>query len=274
MSNLGQRLTVAAVGIPVVAAVTWIGGAWFAAGLAVLAAIATSELMSMLRQRGSQVPARLAVLAAASFPLLVYVSGLGRLWLPILITLFLVTAYTSLTVRPEDGPFTSAALTLTGVLGVGGLLSFGVALRAMGTGRVEGTFLFLLPVVLTWVTDSAAYFGGRAFGRRQLAPIISPNKTREGGLAGLLAGGVGAVIYVWLFLPDLYLDLGIGGLAAFGVAIAAAATVGDLAESALKRECGVKDSSALLPGHGGLLDRMDSLLWTIPTAFVLLWMAM
>jgi phosphatidate cytidylyltransferase len=139
--------------------------------------------------------------------------------------------------------------------------------------RAEGALLFLLPVVLTWVTDSAAYFGGRAIGRRQLAPIISPNKTREGGVAGLLAGGVGAVIYAWLLLPELYQTLGVAGLALFGVAIAVAATLGDLAESALKRQCGVKDASALLPGHGGLLDRMDSLLWTIPTAYVLLWVA-
>ncbi len=230
MSNLGQRLTVAAVGIPVVVAVTWIGGPWFAAGLSLLAAIGTSELMGMLKQRGSLVPTRLAVLAAAAFPLLVYVGGLGRVWLLLLVTLLFVTAYATLTVRPEDGPFTSAALTVTGVFYVGGLLGFGVALRNMGMDRTEGTLLFLFPVVLTWLTDSAAYFAGRAFGRSQLAPRISPNKTREGGLASLLSGGIGALVYAWFLLPDIYQSLGVGGLSLFGMAIAAAATVGDLAE--------------------------------------------
>ena len=104
-------------------------------------------------------------------------------------------------------------------------------------------------------------------GRRKMAPAISPNKTVEGGLSGLLAGPIAAVTYAWIALPGFTASLGLGLLVVLGFMLAAAAILGDLVESSLKRECQVKDSSALLPGHGGLLDRMDSLLWTIPVAY-------
>jgi len=107
-------------------------------------------------------------------------------------------------------------------------------------------------------------------GRRKMAPAISPNKTVEGGMSGLLAGPAATVTYTWLALPDIADSLGLGLLVVLGLMLAAAAILGDLAESSLKRECQVKDSSALLPGHGGLLDRMDSLLWTIPVAYFFL----
>ena len=98
-----------------------------------------------------------------------------------------------------------------------------------------------------------------------MSPTISPNKTIEGGVAGVVTGAAAALLYGLWVLPA------IGGVARsllFGVLIATLAIVGDLVESALKRECGQKDSSALLPGHGGFLDRLDSLLWAIPGAFL------
>ena len=109
-----------------------------------------------------------------------------------------------------------------------------------------------------------------ATGRKKKAPLISPNKTVEGGISGVLVGTVGAVVYGYLILPGLVETLGVAGLVGLGLVVSVAAAIGDLAESALKRECGVKDSSNLLPGHGGMLDRLDSLLWTIPAAYAFL----
>jgi phosphatidate cytidylyltransferase len=120
--------------------------------------------------------------------------------------------------------------------------------------------LFLL--VIIWVGDSAAYYGGRAFGRHPLAPRISPKKTVEGAIAGLLGSMlVGGFVGV-AFLGEPWLSVTL-----ISAATAVAGQVGDLAESAMKRSAGVKDSSSILPGHGGILDRLDSLFFAAPVFY-------
>jgi phosphatidate cytidylyltransferase len=122
--------------------------------------------------------------------------------------------------------------------------------------------LVLVLMGTIWAGDAAAYYGGRALGRHKLAPTISPNKTVEGsiaGLAGSVLAGVG--------LGSLLLSFPIALLAIASFAAGIAGQLGDLAESALKRSAGVKDSSSLLPGHGGMLDRLDSLLFAAPVFF-------
>jgi phosphatidate cytidylyltransferase len=122
--------------------------------------------------------------------------------------------------------------------------------------------LFLL-VLTVAVSDSMQYFTGRALGRRPLAPAISPKKTIEGAIGGFVFGGVFlAVVGIW-WLPQMSMAL----RAAVGVAIVAAGIAGDLFESMLKRSAGVKDSSALIPGHGGILDRLDALLFAAPVYY-------
>ena len=265
-SELTRRLTVAAVGIPLCVAVAWAGGWVFAAGLGVLAWLAVREMDAMLGERSDPVVFRAACFLAGLFPLAAFVGGVQAVgWLTVG-SLLLLLGIATLRIPPRDKPFQTAALAFTAVFYVGGLLSFGVPLREWLPGRLEGTLLFFLPIVVTWAVDTAAYTGGRAFGRRKMAPEISPNKTVEGGLSGLAAGPIVSLAYGLIALPELAGDLGILRLVVLGLLLAVAAVLGDLAESSLKRECGVKDSSSLLPGHGGLLDRMDSLLWTIPVA--------
>jgi len=267
-SNLARRLAVAAVGIPVVLVVAWLGGVFMAIGLGMLAAVGVLEAGRMLTARGAPFLATLAAPVAAAIPAVAWTTGADGVALGLTGALLVMAAVATMRIQPADGPFRATALSFTATIYVGGLLAFAILLRErLVDDRTLGFALFLLPVVVTWMSDTAAYFAGRVFGRRPLAPIVSPNKTVEGAVAGLVAGPVGALLVARLGAPEL-IAAGHGAVAAGGLAIAAAAIMGDLAESALKRECGAKDSSNLLPGHGGLLDRMDSLLWAFPTAYV------
>jgi phosphatidate cytidylyltransferase len=131
----------------------------------------------------------------------------------------------------------------------------------------------LLPVLLTWASDTGAYTAGRTMGRTKLIPSVSPGKTVEGAIGGLVACMILSWIYAdFVLRPTAHLDFrgAPWGALAFGVLVSVAAQIGDLVESLLKREGGVKDSSHLIPGHGGVLDRLDSLFFVLPIAYVAL----
>lgn len=275
--ELRLRLGVAALGIPVTVAVVWAGGWVFVAGVVLLGGVAAGEFAGLLDRAGRPVLRRATVAGGALFPLLVHLLGPGTAWQLAAAGVMAAGGLAMAARSIEDGPATAAALTLFGVLYTGGLLGFGIPLREVhSTGRLAGTLVFFLPVTVTWIIDTAAYFGGRRWGRRALAPRVSPNKTVAGAVAALLAGPLATLAYVTLLLPPgggepgVLPGLGPAGALVLGLLVAGAAVVGDLAESALKRECGAKDASGLLPGHGGLLDRVDSLLWTVPVAHAFL----
>lgn len=166
-------------------------------------------------------------------------------------------------VWPQADPAMSAA-TLLGSLYIALPLSFLLLLRQAQHGKV----LVLWVLITIWMADAAAYFVGRSLGRHLLLPHISPKKTVEGAVAGL----IGAMLsgYLGAKLGFLPLSLGVG----FGAVIAVAGILGDFAESALKRWAGVKDSGRLLPGHGGFLDRFDSVLFVLPAVYYYLKMVM
>src|SRR5690349_15012118 len=133
-----------------------------------------------------------------------------------------------------------------------------------------GGLLLLLPILLTWASDIGAFFIGRAFGKRKLMPSVSPGKTVAGAIGGLAATIVVGWLYVrFLLTPTTQLAFVRGGLIAFTILVSVAAPIGDLAGSLPSREAGMKDSSHPIPGHGGVLDRFDSLLFVLPVAYVL-----
>lgn len=162
-----------------------------------------------------------------------------------------------------------------------GVLMLVLAWLALVEGRSQGLNFLLSVFCLVWAADIGAYFGGRAFGKRKLAPSISPGKSWEGVFAGMLAVAVLAVLWVWVDReaalvdgPSLYSRLW-SGLGPLGAALALMAltgmsVAGDLVESLVKRQAGVKDSSQLLPGHGGVLDRIDALLPVLPLSLAVM----
>lgn len=160
---------------------------------------------------------------------------------------------------PLDQVLKNGAVTLLGVLYLGVTLSFLVAIRLLQ----EGEWLVFFLLLVTWVGDTAAYYAGTVWGRHQLAPRISPKKSIEGLAGGLIGAIIAAYVARWWFLPMLSaFDCAILAVLLTGVGL-----WGDLAESAMKRSVGAKDSGGVLPGHGGMLDRLDSLLFTAPTFY-------
>lgn len=174
---------------------------------------------------------------------------------PLLLTSALVLSLIGLLVRRQkEGAFTSWVWTIAGILYIGWLLSHLVALRGLDSGR---NWVFLV-LFVTWISDTTAFLVGRRFGRHKMAPAISPAKTWEGTMGGVC----GAIAVSSLFFtPTLFqLPLGCGQVILLSVLVSILGQVGDLIESLLKRNLGVKDSGRLMPGHGGVLDRIDSLI--------------
>jgi phosphatidate cytidylyltransferase len=159
---------------------------------------------------------------------------------------------------PSDNALASWALSLALALYVGGLMQFYMPLRRVPAETPGFWVMSLLGV--SWICDSCAYFVGGAWGRTRLAPAVSPKKSVEGAVAGVVGAAIfGMLLSLPTGLPPLL-------LAGYGLAIGLATVVGDLIESLVKRQLGAKDSGVLIPGHGGLLDRMDSLLLCAPVA--------
>lgn len=276
MSELTKRIVVAVVGAPIALAVFWYGDAALATLVSVASAVAAWELYRIAREAGYTPMAPLGIVMAAVLPLVVHAQSLGLIRVPftVPVLVLLATVIAALFVRtPAERPLGAAAITLFGVAYTAGLLSFAYALRTFDyvIGQAAGTVVVVFPLLVTWATDVGAFFVGRLIGGPKLMPSISPGKT----VSGAVGGACLALLVAWLYhrhalVPIAQLALTPWSLVGVALALSAVGQVGDLVESQLKREGQVKDSSQLIPGHGGVLDRLDSLLFTFPVAFVLL----
>jgi phosphatidate cytidylyltransferase len=246
-----QRVATAVVGFPVVILLIWAGGPWYVAAVALILFIATLEFQSV--RVGWRSP--LALLGAALSAALAAGAFVGADWVlwfavgGVLAPLAWVTLRGDPAAALDDWLWTVGAVMYIGLLG-----SHLVLTRELDNGR---DWVYLV-VLTTFANDTASYFVGRAAGRRPLAPHISPGKTMEGALGGF-AGAIAAAVLLNYFL-GLRLEAAL--ILPLAVLIPLAAQIGDLAESILKRGMQVKDASRLLPGHGGFMDRLDSILFT------------
>jgi phosphatidate cytidylyltransferase len=177
----------------------------------------------------------------------------------LLVAVIAVLSIPLLVEAPVTDSLRQGAIVLTGMLYVGLTLSYLILVRLLP----EGEFLLIFLLLVTWAADTAAYYVGTLYGRRLLAPRISPKKTVEGLAGGIIGATIIAFVSRWTFLPE-FSNVDTLVLAIF---LTLAGLWGDLVESAIKRSVGVKDSGGLLPGHGGMLDRLDSLLFTAPAFY-------
>ena len=249
------RIISALIALPIVVGAVYLGGIWFAAGAGLVGLIAGWEFGQMMKAGGYQTGPLFTLLLIV---VLIYTSYRPN---PTLLT-FSLSAILLLSLawqlfRRDVSPTATWALTIAGGLYIGWGLGHLVALRQLP----DGLAWVWVALIATWAADSLAYFVGRALGRRKLWPRHSPKKTWEGLFGGIAGGIIGAVVVALIFGLNWTTTLVIGAI------IPIAGLFGDLAISMMKREVGVKDSSNLFPGHGGFLDRTDSVLFVSVVVF-------
>jgi phosphatidate cytidylyltransferase len=284
VSELTKRIVAGVVLAPIALAIVLAGGAALAGLLAVVSALGAWEFYRIARAAGHNPMSDLGCALAGLLPLGVHAVYLGLVQprLSYLAAVLIVLMSLVIWTRGTSGaPLGAVATTLLGALYTGGLLSFAYAVRnhdyAVGGMKLgalpiaSGGVLLGLPLLLTWASDIGAFVVGRTVGGPKLIPAVSPGKTVSGAIGGVAASVVVSWVYVsYALRPGAQLAMTPVGIVAFGVVISVAAQLGDLFESLLKREAGVKDSSKLIPGHGGILDRLDSLFFVLPVAHLML----
>jgi phosphatidate cytidylyltransferase len=258
---LKHRVITAAVGVPLIILAIWFGDPWITIFIAAAALAGTYEFYRMASFDRREPLLYLGLLWTLALVLSPHYRSSGLL--PFAITAAILVSLICLLFRPSrQKAFPQWAWTIVGALYVGWMLSYWLNLRGLEDGR-NWVYLAMLT---TFANDSSAYFIGRARGTHKLAPAISPAKTREGAIGGLAGAVIGAVVIAMV----LRLISGeIGAPFAFrywqiillGLLVGLFAQIGDLVESLLKRQMGAKESGNLLPGHGGVLDRFDSLIF-------------
>jgi phosphatidate cytidylyltransferase len=269
------RLLTAAVALPILLASIilplWIPETvWIFVVIAVLAmAAGLFEFFSLTKKLELKADAGIAYLGAAAFVVAFIFDAPAKAPDLLLLTLALFVAAVLITQtfrfqKDFSKMLGGVGVTILGVLYVVFLGGFLIATR-VGFENVPGlsTKLLLFFLVVLFGSDAGAYFAGRAMGKHKLAPAISPGKTVEGLIGGLIAAGAFAALCTWLFFPELPYKWAIP----LAVVMAAVGALGDLTESAMKRGSKTKDAASILPGHGGLLDRLDSLLLNAPILY-------
>ena len=280
-----RQRSISAIGIVVLGlAPAFVGGPVFAAAFTLIALQSFRELVPLvgLGRRDLVALANVAILLAG---VLTWLEPKGR-FLPLVLALAILGPLALAVVRHpnpadrQDWAATAGAtlyllLPTVGAIGIRGMegnvdrvwfQNFSNAMPFNGERTAEGLAWFLTVLLISWLSDTCAYLVGRSVGRTRLIPAVSPNKTVEGAIGGFIAAGMTAVMCVMAF------GLALHPLVALllGVALGAIGLIGDLGESVLKRRAGVKDSGTLIPGHGGMLDRIDALIFVLVAAWALM----
>jgi phosphatidate cytidylyltransferase len=266
--NFGKRVAVAVVAGPLILWAAWYGRLAFLILIELIILLGVWEFYQLAAKKEAH-PNRLLGMAASLFlGLQIYWRGPGELWITLM--LFVVILVGAEMFRNKGSAILNTGATVLGVAYVAGLWSFLLLLREFYPRASEnygsaGTWLVML-IATIWVCDTAAYHFGLTFGRHKLFERVSPKKTWEGAIGGLIFGVLMAVASHYWFVEGLRLLDAI----VIGALIGTVGQMSDLAESLFKRDAGVKDSSSLIPGHGGVLDRFDSEMLVAPLVYLYL----
>jgi phosphatidate cytidylyltransferase len=288
LSDLQARLLTASILIPWVLFVIAQGGLWVLGTVVVVTLLGQREFYGLIEDKGAHPIMGFGLTAGAALPVVAYLGNEYHATVLMTVTL-LVVMIAQLGRRQISEALASISGTFFGIFYVGWLLSHAVVLREFhrvivtrygedGAARLSitpesGAFLLTFTLAVVVWSDAGAYFAGRAYGARKLAPRISPGKTVEGAIGGVVGGTVVGLVFKAIFdiwWPELSALLGWVLVVVFGVILSVVAIVGDLVESLLKRDAQVKDAGAMLPGMGGILDRIDSPLLAIPVMYYLM----
>ncbi|HJW89317.1 MAG TPA: CDP-archaeol synthase [Anaerolineales bacterium] len=257
---LHSRVLVTLVLLPIGLLAIYLGGPVYVALVALILALAAWELFQLFCASGYQ-PAGFLIVGGSLLVVLgrAWDGFASAAWMLSLLVLVSMAYHLVAYERGRDQAASDFMVTLSGALYIGWLGAYLISIRALP----DGLWWLLLVLPTVWLADSAAYFIGQRFGRRKLTPRLSPKKTWEGYLAGIVAGTLGGALLgqLWSSLAGSPTALGPLSGAILGLLLSVLTTLGDLGESMIKRQSGMKDSGKLLPGHGGMFDRIDSWLW-------------
>jgi phosphatidate cytidylyltransferase len=253
---LKQRVITAAVGVPLIIFAIWFGDPWFSLLIAAAALAGTYEFYHMANFDRREPLLYVGLLWSLALVLSPHYRSTDVL--PIVITATVLISLIWLLCRSSgEKAFRNWAWTIVGALYVGWMLSYWLNLRGLADGR-NWVYLAMLTI---FANDTGAFFIGRARGRHKLAPAISPAKTWEGAIGGLMSAILGAIVVTMILNLISPFTFKYWQIILFGFLVSLFAQLGDLVESLLKRNMGVKESGSLLPGHGGILDRFDSIIF-------------
>ncbi len=281
MSDLKQRVLTAIIALPVALGLLILGGVWFSLLILFLVLVGESEFYRIVEMKGLE-PMRITGYILAT--LLVFVAHFSNeYYLNLFLTMAILFIFImQLYRRDVKTAISSISATIVSIVYVAWLISHAILLRNIGTELVGkygvvlqkiadliinpdymGLSYLILVLAVTFLADTAAYFVGKSYGKHKLAPVVSPKKTWEGAIAGVVSSVIVAVIVKYIMriqMDTVYIALLGFLLGVFGI-------LGDLSESLLKRDVDIKDSGNIFPGHGGVLDRLDSLMFNVPITY-------
>jgi len=261
---LRQRALSALIFVPLFLGLAWLGGIAFNLFLLLILAFAGFEYSRMLQNSGYKVTYLLVIIAISVLVLLRMVSAVWvepLAWTVILVLLGFYSLWQY--EHGDEKAFISLGLQVFGVFFIGVLGAYGISLNQ---SQPHGNLWLLVTIALVWLVDAGSYLIGSRFGKRNVAPRLSPKKTLEGLIGGTLVGLLSGVLIGWILRKPLP-ALGMLNGAGLGLILGPVAFFGDTLMSLIKRTLAVKDTGSLIPGHGGVLDRLDSMLWAMAVGY-------